>query len=33
MPMKSLTEGAPLPDLVKAPFSALRELFTGDPKT
>jgi hypothetical protein len=30
MPMKSLTQGAPLPDLVKAPFSALREAFTRE---
>ncbi len=28
MPMKSLTDGVPLPDLVKAPFSAIREAFT-----
>ncbi|MBW2722807.1 MAG: hypothetical protein JRE71_00355 [Deltaproteobacteria bacterium] len=32
MPMKSLTDGAPLPDLVKAPFSALRKLFRGGSK-
>jgi hypothetical protein len=30
MPMKSLTEGAPLPDVVKAPFSAIREALMGE---
>jgi hypothetical protein len=33
MPMKSLTDGVPLPDLVKAPFSAIREAFQGDDPT
>jgi hypothetical protein len=32
MPMKSLTDGIPLPDLVKAPFSAIREALQGEPK-
>ncbi|MCH7599432.1 MAG: hypothetical protein IH973_06720 [Myxococcales bacterium] len=29
MPMKSLTEGAPLPDILKAPFAAIREALQG----
>ncbi|MCP5045390.1 MAG: hypothetical protein GY944_30550 [bacterium] len=33
MPMKSLTDGVPLPDLVKAPFSAIREALQGDNET
>lgn len=32
MPMKSLTDGIPLPDLVRAPFSAIREALQGEPK-
>ncbi len=32
MPMKSLTDGVPLPDLVKAPFSAIRQALQGKPK-
>ncbi|MFT5441667.1 MAG: hypothetical protein ACI8W3_000708 [Myxococcota bacterium] len=27
LPMKSLTDGVPLPDVVKAPFGAIRQLF------
>jgi len=30
LPMKSLTDGVPLPDLVKAPFSAIRQAFTAE---
>ena len=29
MPMKSLTEGAPIPDILKAPFSAIRKALQG----
>jgi hypothetical protein len=29
MPVKSITEGTPLPDVLRQPFAALQELFTG----
>jgi hypothetical protein len=29
--LRSLTDGAPLPDLIKAPFSAIREFLEGQP--
>jgi len=32
LPMKSLTDGVPLPDLIKAPFSAIREALAGEPE-
>jgi hypothetical protein len=32
MPMKSLTEGTPLPDILKAPFGAIREALQGKGK-
>jgi hypothetical protein len=32
LPMKSLTDGIPVPDLIKAPFSAIRQALQSESK-